>query len=176
MSAQFADGRKTERDPGHGMRRRAPFPEGLAPTRARGDPLLDLGGGLHDPARDEQRTPRTEGCARRSAFGGNDGTLGRARVSHCAGAVLNGGRRVRGPSPKPGPLAAAPGTRPANRPRRAPADGRKRLRTRNSRASSDSWATLPEKKTRYTRARIARDSSRYHEQSDGHCGAGPEAG
>ena len=164
MSAQIADTRNAERDPGRGTRRRAPFPEGLAPTRARGDPLPDPGGGLQDWTPNEQGTPPTVVRARRSAFRGIDGVPGRDRIFGSAGTVSNDGRLAGAPAPKPGSSAAVPGARPANWPRGAPADVRKRLRTPNSGAGSDGWAVLRERKTRNPRARIARDSSRYHEQ------------
>ena len=164
MNAQFAERRKTEPNSGRGTRRLALLPGGTFATQARGDPLPDPGGGMHGRARDEQRTPRTEGRARRSAFRGIDRTSGQIRVSGIVGTVPNDRCPACGPAPKPGPLAPAPGTRPANRPGREPVHGRKRLRTRNSCASSDSCAALREGEARYSRAGIARDSSRYHEQ------------
>lgn len=164
MSAQIADTRNAERDPMHGTCRRAPFPEGLAPTRARGDPLPDPGGGLQDWTTSEQGTPPTVGRARRSAFRRIDGMPGRDRIFGSAGTVSNDGRLVGAPDLNPGSSGAVPGARPANWPRGAPADARKRLRTPNIGAGSNGWAAQGKEKPRYLCARIARDSSRYHEQ------------
>ena len=164
MSAQTADTGNAERDPGRGTRRRAPFPEGLAPTRARGDPLSDPGGGLHDRTPNEQGTPSTVGRARRSAFQGIDGMPGRDRICGAAGSVSNDGRRASGPAPKPGSSGAVPGVHRANWPRRAPSAGWKRLQMQNNGGRSTVWAAFRDEKTRYPRARIAHDSSLYHEQ------------
>ena len=164
MSAQLVDSGKVERGAWRGTRRLTPFPEGRPPIRACGDPPPDPGGGIHGLAHDEQGTPHTEGCARRSAFRGIDGTRGRDRVAGSGGAVSNDGRLECGPALEAGFSAAVLGARSANRPRRVPAVGRKRLRTPYIRGRSNVWVFLREVKTRYPRTRIARDSSRYQER------------
>lgn len=164
MSARCTGSRDAERHRGRGTRGLAPFVERSPPTQVRSNTLPDPDGGMHGLAHDEQGTPRTEGRARRSAFRGIDGTPGRDRVSGSGGAVSNDGRLECGPAREPGFSAAVPGARSANRPRRVPAVGRKRLRTPYIRGRSNVWVFLREVKTRYPRTRIARDSSRYQER------------
>ena len=164
MSAHCTGSRDVERHRGRGTRGLAPFVERSPPTQVRSNTLPDPEGGMHGLAHDEHGTPHTEGRARPSAFRAIGGTRGRVRVFGSGGAVSNDGRLECGPALEPGFSAAVPGARSANRPRRAPAVGRKRLRTPYIRGRSNVWVFLREVKTRYPRTRIARDSSRYQER------------
>lgn len=164
MSAQSVGGWNAERDRGRGTRRFAAFHEGPFPGPALGAALPDPGGVMHGRIRDQQRTPRTEGPAQRSAFWGIELMPGPVRVAGGAGAISKHDHRERVSALKPGYAVAAFGAQPGSRQRPAPANGQKQLATPNIRFRSNCCGAHEASRTRYPVHRIARDSSHYHEQ------------